>query len=242
MQYRWDWRIFWAPSPEGQSTYGDMIVAGLVTTLFLTCITALLAVAFGSLFGLLRSWPDARLNRLAKTWIELFRSIPLLVQLFLWYFVLPELLPEQAGNWLKALPNAPFLTAALAIGLFMSARFAVMLAAGISALPRGQLDAALALGLSLPRAYRHVVLPRVFRNLMPTLTSELINTAKNTSVALTIGVAELTARARAVQEFSFQVFEPYAVATACYLSINLVITLAMRGMERRLRVPGYLTA
>lgn len=241
-QYRWDWHIFAAPSPEGTGTYGDMLVQGLQATLLLTVSTVGLSVVVGTAVGILRSWPDRRAWHFARLWIDLFRGVPLLVQLFLWYFVFPEVVPDRIGGWLKQAPSAPFATAVVAIGLFMSTRIAVLLAASIAALPKGQQDAALALGLERGQAYRFVVLPRAFRNILPALTSEILNTAKNTSVALTIGVAELTARARAIQEFSFQVFEPYAVATACYLLINILITFAMRRLEHRLRLPGFKSA
>ena len=114
--------------------------------------------------------------------------------------------------------------------------------AGLGALPRGQRMAGTALGLTLPQTYRYVLLPMAFRVILPPLTSELVNTVKNTSVALTIGLAELTARARAMQEFSFQVFEAFTAATAGYLLVNLLATVLMRWLERRVRVPGYVAA
>jgi glutamate/aspartate transport system permease protein len=165
--------------------------------------------------------------------------MPLLVQLFLWYFVFPDLLPAPWGIWLKQLPNASFLTAVIGIGFFMSARVAVQVASGIEALPRGQRAAATALGLTPTQTYRYVLLPMAYRIILPPLTSEMLNTIKNTSVALTIGLAELTARARAVQEFSFQVFEAFTAATLAYLVVNLIATVAARWLEGRVRVPGY---
>jgi len=167
--------------------------------------------------------------------------MPLLVQLFLWFFVLPELLPKAAGLWLKQLPNAPFWTAAIGIGLFMSARVAVQLQAGIGSLPRGQRQAATALGLTTAQTYRYVLLPMAFRIILPPFTSEFLSTIKNTSVALTIGLIELTAEARAMQEFSFQVFEAFTAATILYLLINIVVVIVMRFVERGVAVPGYIT-
>ncbi len=139
--------------------------------------------------------------------------MPLLVQLFLWFFVLPELLPQRAGLWLKQLPHAPFCTAAVGVGLFMSARVAVQLQAGIGSLPRGQRQAATALGLTTLQTYRYVLLPMAFRIILPPLTSEFLSTIKNTAVAITIGLVELTGAARSMQEFSFQVFEAFTAAT-----------------------------
>ena len=124
----------------------------------------------------------------------------------------------------------------------MSARVAEQVRAGLGALPRGQMLAGTALGLTMPQTYRYVLLPMAFRGILPPLTSELVNTVKNTSVALTIGLAELTARARAMQEFLFQVFEAFTAATVGYLLVNLATTLLMRWLERRVRVPGYVGA
>ena len=178
---------------------------------------------------------------MGTAWFELFRNVPLLVQLFLWYFVLPEVVPERFGDWMKSLPNAPFAIAVVGIGLFTSARVAEQVRAALGALPRGQLAAGMALGLTTLQTYRYVLLPMALRIMLPPLTGEMVSLVKNTSVALTIGLLELTARARAMQEFSFQVFEAFTAATIGYVIVNLVVTLAMRGLERRLRVPGYVT-
>jgi glutamate/aspartate transport system permease protein len=241
MSYHWNWGVFWELSPEGNGSYADMMLQGFVTTLLLSLVTGLLAFIVGSAIGVLRSASTPLAQRFAVVWIEFFRNVPLLVQLFLWYFVLPEVLPRAWGDWLKALSNAPFLTAVVGIGLFMSARVAVQVAAGIDTVPAGIRDATTALSLTTFTKYRFVLLPMAYRAILPTLTSEAVNTIKNSSVALTIGVMELTARARAIQEFSFQVFEPYAVATVGYLIVNLMAISALRLLERRLRVPGYMT-
>jgi glutamate/aspartate transport system permease protein len=164
--------------------------------------------------------------------------MPLLVQLFLWFFVLPEVLPQSWGLWLKQLPNAPFYTATIGLGLFMSARVAEQTRAGVNSLPRGQKLAATALGLTTTQTYRYVLLPIAFRIILPPLTSEFLSTIKNSSVAITIGLIELTAQARAMQEFSFQVFEAFTAATILYLLINIVVVTAMRFLERTVAVPG----
>jgi len=242
MSYNWNWRIFWSPSPEGAGTYWDMLLQGLLTTLEVSVIAWCVALVLGCLMGVLRTVPNRAAQAVGTAWVELFRNIPLLVQLFLWYFVLPEVVPAGFGDWMKGLRDAPFIIASVGIGFFMSARVAEQLRAGLGALPRGQRLAGTALGLTVPQTYRYVLLPMAFRIILPPLTSELINTIKNTSVALTIGLAELTARARAMQEFSFQVFEAFTAATVAYLVVNLVATLLMRWLERRVRVPGYVGA
>ena len=241
MNYHWNWHIFWEPAPNGTGTYLDMLLSGLLLTIETAIFAWIIALVFGSVVGVLRTLPSRAASWAGFVWGEFFRNMPLLVQLFLWFFVLPELLPHAAGLWLKQIPNAPFYTAAIGIGLFMSARVAEQLRAGIGALPRGQNMAATALGLTTVQRYRHVLLPMAFRIIMPPLTSEFLNTIKNTSVAITIGLIELTGEARSMQEFSFQVFEAFTAATVLYLLINVVVVVAMRWLERVLAVPGYIS-
>ena len=162
--------------------------------------------------------------------------------MFLWYFVVPELLPTALGDWVKQMPPpwGSFVPAVLCLGTFTSARVAEQVKAGINSLPSGQCMAGTALGLTLPQTYRYVLLPMAFRMVVPPLGSEFLNIIKNSAVALTINVVELTARARAMQEYSFQVFEAFTAATIIYLLVNLVIVLLMRFIERRVAVPGYI--
>jgi len=203
-----------------------------------------IALAIGAAVGTLRTTSLAWAVRLGNLYVEIFRNIPLIVQMFLWFFVMPELVPQALGDWIKQMPPpwGSYVPAVLCLGIFTSVRVAEQLRAGISSLPRGQRMAGIAMGLSEGQAYRHVILPQAFRIILPPLTSELMNVIKNSSVALTIGLLELTGRARAMQEFSFRVFEAFATATAIYLLTNLVIVLLMRALERKVRVPGLIAA
>jgi glutamate/aspartate transport system permease protein len=241
LNYHWNWHVFFEPSPNGTGTYLDMLLSGLVVTI-VTALTAwVIALATGTVVGVMRTLPSKAANLFGFCYVEFFRNMPLLVQLFLWFFVLPELLPTAWGIWLKQLPNAPFYTAAIGTGLFMSARVAEQTRAGINSLPRGQRMAGTALGLTTSQVYRYVLLPMSFRIILPPLTSEFLSTIKNTSVALTIGLIELTAEARAMQEFSFQVFEAFTAATVLYLLINIVVVIVMSLIERGVAIPGYIT-
>jgi glutamate/aspartate transport system permease protein len=239
VNYNWNWGILFTPSAEGHATYLHMLLAGLGWTAVTTFAAWTLAVVFGSLVGVARTLPSVVAQRLAAAYVELFRNVPLLVQLFLWYFVLPDLLPAAWGRWMKQMPNAPFFTAVVGIGFYMSARVAEQVRAGINTLSRGQRRAGLAVGLTLAQTYRYVLMPMAYRISLPPLTSEFLNTVKNTSVALTIGLAELTARARSMQEFTFQVFEAFATATVIYLVFSLLIVAVMRRVERRVALQGY---
>ena len=241
MNYHWNWHVFFEPSPNGTGTYLDMLLSGLVVTIVTALAAWVIALVTGTIVGVMRTLPSKAANLFGFCYVEFFRNMPLLVQLFLWFFVLPEILPASWGLWLKQLPNAPFYTAAIGTGLFMSARVAEQTRAGINSLPRGQKNAATALGLTTSQVYRYVLLPISFRIILPPLTSEFLSTIKNTSVALTIGLIELTAEARAMQEFSFQVFEAFTGATVLYLLVNIVVVTAMRFVERAVAIPGYIT-
>jgi glutamate/aspartate transport system permease protein len=240
--YNWNWGAFCEVSPDGVHTYLQTLLLGTWWTIATALCAWAIALAMGSLVGVLRTTPYPWLVQIGQAYVELFRNIPLLVQMFLWYFVLPEVVPAAVGDWLKQLPDASFYTAVVALGFYTSARVAEQVRAGILALARGQRWAALALGLTLPQAYLYVLLPMAFRIILPPLTSELLNVIKNSAVALTIGLMELTARARAMQEMSFQVFEAFTAATVIYIVINIAVTFGMRWVERRTAVPGLIGA
>ena len=154
---------------------------------------------------------------------------------------MPEVVPTAMGDWLKSLPNMGFITAALSLGFFTSARVAVQVSAGINALPRGQRLAGTALGLTLPQTYRYVLLPMAFRIIIPSLTNEVAAIIKNSSVASSIFVVELMQSARSMQEFSAQVFEAFTAVTIIYLCISVVAIVLSNILERVTAVPGFIT-
>ncbi len=242
MNYHWNWHIFWEISPDGVGTYMDTLWSGLLWTLATAGSAWIMALAIGLVVGTIRTLPNKWVVGLANAYVEVFRNVPLLVQMFLWYFVMPELLPQAAGDWLKSLPNAPFITAVLCLGTFTSSRVAIQVTTGIQALPRGQKLAGTALGLTLPQTYRFILLPMAARVILPPLTSEFLNIIKNSSVALTIGLVELTASARAIQEFSFQVFEAFSAATIIYVVVNLCVVVLMHVIEKKVAIPGFIVA
>ena len=242
MKYNWNWRIFWELAPDASGTYLSTLLSGLVWTLVTALSAWVIALAVGAVIGTLRTTPVPWVVRLTTAYVELFRNVPLLVQMFLWFFVLPELLPRALGDAMKQMPPpwASFVPAVLCLGSYTSVRVAEQVRAGIQSLPRGQGMAGMALGLTRSQTYRYVLLPMTFRIILPPLTSEFMNVIKNSAVALTIGLLELTARARAMQEFTFQVFEAFTAATIIYLLVNIVVVLGMRSLERQVQVPGFI--
>lgn len=242
MNYNWNWKIFWDMAADGTGTWGMTLLYGVLWSLATALCAGLIAFLLGSLLGVIRTTPHKWLVRIGNAYVELFRNIPLLVQLFLWFFVLPELLPKGMGDSLKQMtpPWASFVPAVIGLGLFTAARVSEQVKAGIQSLSRGQLMAGTALGLTLPQTYRYVLLPMAYRIIMPPLTSETMNLIKNTSVALTIGLIELTAAARSLQEFTFQVFEAFTAATLIYIVVNLCVVTFMRWLEKSVAVPGFI--
>jgi len=242
MGYHWNWKVLFAQEPGGTGTFLHYLVVGLEWSLACALCAWVIALVVGAIVGTLRTTTNRWVVAIGNVYVEIFRNVPLLVQMFLWFFVVPELLPTGVGDRIKQMPPpwAAFVPAVLCLGIFTSVRVAEQVRAGIGSLPRGQRMAAIAMGLTQFQAYRFVILPQAFRIILPPLTSEFMNIIKNSSVALTIGLMELTARARAMQEFSFQVFEAFAAATVLYIVTNLVVVLLMRWIEGRVRVPGLI--
>jgi glutamate/aspartate transport system permease protein len=237
-----NWGIFLQETPEGGTQYWEMIVSGLGWTLAVSAAAWIIALVLGSAIGTLRTVPVRWLARFSNAWVELFRNIPLLVQMFLWYFVVPEFIPPLKTWVVAADPtHAQFLSAVLCLGFFTSARIAEQVRAGIQSLPVGQRHAGMALGLTQIQVYRHVLLPMAFRIIIPPLTSETMNLIKNSSIALTIGLAELTFRAREMGEYTFKFFEAFSAATVIYVIIAMTANRAMALIERRTAVPGFIS-
>jgi glutamate/aspartate transport system permease protein len=244
VQYNWHWRVLVEAEPGGTGTYLQYLIVGLGWTLATALAAWVIALAIGAVVGTVRTTPVKWLVRLGNLYVEIFRNIPLIVQMFLWFFVVPELLPQAIGDWIKQMPPpwGSYVPAVMCLAIFTSVRVAEQVRAGINSLPRGQRMAGIASGLTEAQAYRFVILPQAFRIILPPLTSEFMNVIKNSSVALTIGLLELTGRARAMQEFSFRVFEAFTAATVIYLLTNLIVVLLMRALESRVRVPGLISA
>jgi glutamate/aspartate transport system permease protein len=244
MKYNWNWGILFQNEPGGTGTFLHYLLVGLGWSLVTALCAWVIALAVGSVVGTLRTTTNEWVVRIGNFYVEIFRNIPLIVQMFLWFFVFPELLPKGLGDAIKQMPPpwSAFVPAVLCLGIFTSVRVAEQVRAGINSLPRGQRMAGTAMGLTQSQTYRHVILPQAFRIIMPPLTSEFMNVIKNSSVALTIGLMELTGRARAMQEFTFQVFEAFAAATVIYLLTNLLVVVGMRWLEARIRVPGLIAA
>jgi glutamate/aspartate transport system permease protein len=218
------------------------MISGLEMTVVLSLTAWILALIVGTVMGVLRTVPNRGLSGIASVYVEVFRNIPLLAQLFIWYFVLPELLPASLGDSFKQMnPLAQqFIASMVCLGLFTGARVCEQVRSGINSLPRGQKNASLALGFTLPQTYRYVMLPMAFRLIVPPMTSEFLNIFKNSAVCSTIGLLELAAQGRQLVDYTAQPYESFIAVTLMYLMINVVVMLFMRWVEGRTRVPGYI--
>jgi glutamate/aspartate transport system permease protein len=235
VQYNWNWSVLF------QQPYLDWLLSGLTWTVLVAATGWIIALVLGTAIGIARTLPSRLARGFGSAYVEAFRNVPVLVQLFLWFHVMPELLPHSWGMWVKRdMPLPEFWTAAICLGFYMAARVAEQVRAGIGAVPAGQRSAALASGLTLRQAYQYVILPICFRIIVPPLTSEMLSITRTSSIALTIGVLELTVQSRRIENQTFQGLEAFAAATALYIAVALVITLVMRLVERRAVIPGLM--
>lgn len=241
MDYFWNWNVFFETEPVSNTIFLIYLLNGILWTLSTAALAWLIALSLGILIGTLRTIGNSIVEKCCFIYVEIFRNIPLLLQMFLWFYVFPELVPFELSQFIKNIPYpwSPFITAVVCLGFFMSSRVSEIVRSGVNSIPRDQWDASYSLGTSTFQTYRFIILPQALRISIPSLTSEMLNTIKNTSLALTIGLMELMGRARATQEFTFQIFESLLFATVVYLIINLIVTLLMRQVEKRFQMKNY---
>jgi glutamate/aspartate transport system permease protein len=243
----WDWQVFCRNTTEGtiepscwakgaDITYLEWMFHAWGWTLSVAVCAWFVAVIVGALVGTVRTLPNSPwLVRLGNAWVELFRNIPILVQLFIWYFVVPRLFPL-----FQQVPG--FLLVVFALGFFTSARIAEQVRAGVQALPRGQRYAGMAMGFTTTQTYRYVILPMAFRIILPPLTSESMNLLKNSSVAFAVSIAELTMFAMQAQEETSRGIEVYLAVTGLYALSAFAVNRVFAFIEKKVQIPGFIVA
>ena len=231
---KWDWQVFFQDTGGGQ-TYLQWLMSAWGWTLSVALLALVIALVVGSLIGILRTVPNKWLSTFGEAWTELFRNVPLLVQLFVWYHVLPAIFPP-----LRSVPS--FLLVVFGLGFFTSARIAEQVKAGIQTLPKGQRYAGLAVGLTLPQTYRYILMPMAFRIVIPPLTSESMNIIKNSSVAFAVSIAELTFFAQQAAEETSRGVEIYLAVSFLYFISAFAINRLALLIEHRVQVPGMVGA
>jgi|TARA_B100001059_G_scaffold156820_1_gene156374 glutamate/aspartate transport system permease protein len=236
MKYNWNWSVLIEPQ------YFDWIISGTLWTIYLSIASSFIAFFLGSIIGIFRTLDNKILNFIGTTYVEIFRNIPLLVQMFIWYFVFPEIVTDDFGTWLKQdLPNPEFSSALMCLGTYTASRVAEQVRSGINSVSTGVGMAGYATGLSTYQLYIYILLPIGYRIIIPPLTSEFLTIFKNSSLALTIGLLELTARSNMIMDWTFQGFEAYTAATIIYVSVTMIVTLIMQRIENKTQIPGFIS-
>ena len=233
MNYQFQWSVLWS----GQS--GSWLLQGVLTTLGISALAWILAAALGILSGALRTVPWRPLRAAAVVYVEFFRNVPLLVWMFFWYFGVPPLLPRPVQDWLFN-HGAEFWAGMFALGVYHGARMSEVIRSGIQSIPRTQFEASVAMGLTTFQAYRLVIVPIALRLIVPPATNESLNLLKNSSVALTISVAELTFQTRQIETYTAKAIEALTAGTLIYLVLCVSIAAVMARVERRFRIPGLI--
>ena len=231
MASSWDWEFFTQDIGDG-TTYLDWMLTAWGWTAAVAGLSLLIALVMGAVIGTLRTLPSKPARFIGNVWVELFRNIPLLVQIFLWYHVLPSLFPS-----LRVLPG--FMLVVFGLGFFTSSRIAEQVRSGIESLPRGQGMAGKALGLTTAQTYRYVILPMAFRIILPPLTSESMGIVKNSAAAFAVSISELTMFSMQATEETSRPIEVYLAVTILYVITAVFIYLVMSFIEKRVRIPGF---
>ncbi|MFT4438918.1 amino acid ABC transporter permease [Caballeronia sp. 15715] len=199
--------------------FAHLLLSGAITAFELTAASWLLAIGLGTVLAILRA-SGAVADKVVAAFVSYHQNVPMLVQILLWYFGVPTLLPAAAQSWANA-HNGELIYASIAIGLCMSAFFSEDIRSGLRSVHHGQQEASRSLGLSFLATLRFVTLPQAIRNALPSFVNHTVMMFKDTSLAMTIGAAEMTYVVREIENETFRTFEAYAVATAFYLAVSL---------------------
>ncbi len=226
MQYKFDWNLVLS------GEYLDWIIEGVITTLQLSGLSLLFALLIGTAIAVMRLSNIKPLVWFSAAFTEFFRNTPLLVQVFFWDFGSDAVLPDSVNQWLYQ-QNFEFAAGVISLSIYTAAFIAEDIRSGIFAIPRTQLEASRACGLSFMQAMVYVILPQAFRIIIPPLISQSLNLFKNSSLCMTIGVMELTYMARQIESYTFRGFEAFTISTIIYLVISLMVSFFMTQYNAR---------
>jgi len=220
LKYHFDWSIVTS------GKYFDWLVSGLKVTLEISAVGIVFAFLIGLIIAVAKMSSFRPLRWAASAYLEFFRNTPLLIQIFFWYFGSYKLFPTPVNDWLNN-TNFEFAAAAIALTIYTSAFIAEDIRSGILSIPKEQMEAARSAGFSYLRSMQYIILPQAVRITVPPLVNQFLNLVKNSSLAMTIGVMELTYQARQVESYSFKGFEAFTAATVVYLGLSVTITALM---------------
>ena len=230
LKYQFDWAIVLS------GKYFEWLVSGVKVTIQLSAISIALSFLLGLTIAVMRMSRVRPVRWFALGYLEFFRNTPLLVQIFFWYFGSYKILPGSVNDWLVS-TNFEFASAVIALTIYTSAFIAEDIRSGVLSIPKEQMEAARSSGFSYIRSMRYIILPQAVRITVPPLINQFLNVVKNSSLAMTIGVAELTYQARQVESYTFKGFEAFTAATVVYLAMSLVITAAVTWYSKTVLSP-----
>lgn len=230
MGYQFDWGVI------VREPYWHWLLNGFIKTLILGSISWGIALFLGVIIGTIRTLPLKLARAIGKTYVEFFRNIPLLVQLFFWYYVIPPMV----GQWFNRMQNLPWIMAIFGLGVYTASRVAEHFRSGLNSVPKGQRHAGLSTGLTNFQLYRHVIIPYGFRLMIPPITTEFLTIFKNSALAMTIGVLELSGQSYKIGTWTFHSFESITAAVGGYLIIGFTVIVFMGWVEKKLKIPGLL--
>ncbi|MBW2145719.1 MAG: amino acid ABC transporter permease [Deltaproteobacteria bacterium] len=234
--YDFDWSVLW------RHPYGEWMLKGIFTTLHLSLLAWMIALMLGLIVGVFRVLPNKPTRFIGTAYVELIRNTPYLVQLFFWYFAVPLLLPQSAQKWLyDSVPNLPYWTGVICLGVYTASRVGEQLRAGMMSISRDQYQAAYSTGLTTYQTYRYVIIPYAIRIIIPPFTTEFLTCFKNSALTMTIGVTETTGAAYLIDSYTWHGLETTTAASVVYIVISMTVVLFMALVEKRIYMPGMIT-
>ena len=232
--YDFDWGVLW------RHPYGVWLLKGIWLTLKIGFLGWIIALFLGILVGTLRVTPWRWLRFISTVYTELFRNIPFLVQLFFWYYAGPMLFGENLGRQINQIMGLNYYTAIIALGIYTASRVAEHMRAGFASISRDQYQAVLSTGMTQYQMYRYVIIPYALRIILPPLTTEFLTIFKNSSIAMTIGVAEITFMSYRIDAETFHGLEATTGAMFIYLVLGLTVVRVMDIIESKFKIPGMI--
>jgi glutamate/aspartate transport system permease protein len=232
LAYKFDWSVLW------REPYGDWMLQGIWLTLQLGFLAWIIALSLGVFLGTMRAAPWKLLRLVSTIYVEVFRNVPFLVQLFFWFYAGPMIFGKTLQFKINAISGLNYYSAVVGLGLYTASRVAEHVRAGFASIGQGQYQAVLSTGMTQWQMYWHVMIPHALRLVIPPLTTEFLTIFKNSSVAMTIGVAETTFMSYKIDSDTFHGLEATTGAMFVYLVLGMVVVKTMSYFEKKFRIRG----
>ncbi|MBU1398613.1 MAG: amino acid ABC transporter permease [Pseudomonadota bacterium] len=232
LAYKFDWSVLW------REPYGEWMLKGIWLTLQIGFLALIIALILGILIGAMRAMPWKIPRIVGTIYVEIFRNVPFLVQLFFWFYAGPMIFGKTLQLKINAISELNYYAAIVGLGLYTASRIAEHVRAGFASIGQGQYQAALSTGLSQFQMYRHIMIPHALRLILPPLTTEFLTIFKNSSVAMTIGVAETTFMSYKIDSDTFHGLEATTGAMVVYLLLGMTVVKIMSYIEAKYRIHG----